>query len=73
MSNIRLLPLKPKQKHRPKKLFEFKLNSFGVPDLEKQSNGGPVPDKIKYYGTYLYENERGLFNQLFDEYGSKII
>jgi len=46
---------------RPSKIsYERHLNQKGIPDTEKKSNGGRVPDYVKY-GTWLRVNDVDAF------------
>jgi hypothetical protein len=39
------------------------LNQQGIPDMEKKSNGGLVPD-FAQYGTWLKNNNPSRFNAI---------
>ena len=43
-------------KTRTKKQYENYLNEFNVPESEKKSEGGRIPDKSKL-GTWLRKND----------------
>lgn len=48
---------------RPSKIsYERHLNQKGIPDIEKKSNGGRVPDYVKY-GTWLRVNDVDTFEK----------
>jgi hypothetical protein len=40
------------------------LNEIGVPNNDKKSNGGRIPDTAKY-GNWLYKNDPIAFNSSF--------
>ena len=51
-----------RKENRPSKIsYEKHLNGLGVPEELKKSNGGHVPDYVKY-GTWLRVN----FNEQFE-------
>lgn len=46
-----------KKENRPSKIaYERHLNQMGVPEKLKRSNGGYIPDYVKY-GTWIRINE----------------
>ena len=50
-----------------KKQYEELLNYIGVPDSDKKSNGGRIPDNVKY-GSWLRRNDPVAFNAGFNDY-----
>lgn len=49
-------------------LFEKELNKYGIPEFEKQSNGGKIPDDIEDYGTYLRNHYYKTFMMRYQEW-----
>jgi len=47
-----------------KSLYELVLNDTGIPENEKKSNEGQIPDSAKY-GTWLRKYDTDLFNVNF--------
>lgn len=37
------------------------LNELGVPENDKRSNGGLIPDRTTKYGNWLYRNDPTAF------------
>lgn len=57
---------------RPSKIsYERHLNQSGIPDAEKKSNGGKIPDYVKY-GTWLRVNDVDLFETSYREWKAKV-
>ena len=54
-------------KQRTKKQYENYLNDFNVPESEKKSNGGPIPNKSKL-GTWLRKNDPIAFEVGYREF-----
>ncbi|MFO7979059.1 MAG: hypothetical protein R6U64_10410 [Bacteroidales bacterium] len=53
---------------RPSKIsYERHLNQSGIPDQDKKSNGGSIPDYVKY-GTWLRVNDADLFEKTYREW-----
>lgn len=50
-----------------KKNYENYLNGFPIPEDDKKSNGGRIPDDAKY-GTWLRKNDTIAFNVGYNEY-----
>jgi hypothetical protein len=44
------------------KSYEQDLNDFGVPEEEKESNGGRIPDRCTKYGSWIRRNDPIAFN-----------
>jgi hypothetical protein len=50
-----------RKEDRPSKIaYERHLNQMGIPEDRKKSNGGRIPDYVKY-GTWMRVNEPGAF------------
>jgi hypothetical protein len=50
-----------RKEDRPSKIaYERHLNQMGIPEDRKKSNGGRIPDYVKY-GTWMRVNEPGTF------------
>lgn len=47
-----------------KTTFERELSDKGIPEDEKQSKGGKVPDRTKNYGLWMRFNQRPRFEAL---------
>ena len=57
---------------RPSKIaYEKHLNEEGVPEDNKKSNGGIIPDYVKY-GTWLRVNDPDLFETGYREWQIKM-
>ena len=54
-------------KTRTKKQYENYFNDFNVPESEKKSNGGPIPNKSKL-GTWLRKHEPAAFMCGYNEF-----
>ena len=53
---------------RPSKIsYERHLNELGVPDKQKKSKGGIIPDYVKY-GTWLRVNDPEKFLNGYEDY-----
>lgn len=50
-----------------KKMYEEYLNEIGIPEDDKQSNGGRIPDYCNY-GAWLRKNDPIAFNCGLYEY-----
>lgn len=50
-----------------KKDFEKLLNELGIPNDDKKSNGGRIPDHAKY-GTWLRRNDPIAFTVAYHDY-----
>lgn len=56
---------------RPSKIsYERHLNQSGVPDKERKSKGGIIPDYVKY-GTWLRVNNPDKFIKGYEAYKAK--
>jgi len=44
-------------------VFEHLLNDMGIPESAKAINGGPVPNYIKNYGSWLRRANRNAFRK----------
>ncbi len=57
---------------RPSKIaYERHLNERGIPEKQKKSNGGHIPDYVKY-GTWLRVNDPELFEDGYQEWKAKM-
>ncbi len=57
---------------RPSKIsYERHLNKEGIPEKQKKSNGGHIPDYVKY-GTWLRVNDPELFEKTYQEWRAKV-
>jgi hypothetical protein len=57
---------------RPSKIsYERYLNELGIPEDQKKSNGGHIPDYVKY-GTWLRVNEAEKFESDYQEWKAKV-
>ena len=54
---------------RTKKQYENYLNDFNVPESEKKSNGGLIPDKSKL-GTWLRKHDPIAFEVGYREFSN---
>ncbi len=50
-----------------KKTYTEYLNQIGIPDEEKKSNGGRIPDSVKY-GNWLRKNDSIAFRLGFSDW-----
>lgn len=50
-----------------KKDFELYLNCMGIPEDDKRSNGGRIPDNAKY-GAWLRKNDPIAFEIGYQEF-----
>ena len=48
--------------------YERWVNEVGVPDDEKQSNRGRIPDRCQNYGTWTRRNDPIAFNVGYQEW-----
>ncbi len=56
---------------RPSKIaYERYLNQLGVPENDRKSNGGRIPDYVKY-GTWIRVNETEKFESGYEEFKAK--
>ncbi len=61
-----------KKEERPSKIaYERHLNQQGIPEKQKKSNGGHIPDYVKY-GTWLRMNDPELFEDGYQEWKVKM-
>ncbi|MDX9941330.1 MAG: hypothetical protein RBS53_03830 [Bacteroidales bacterium] len=57
---------------RPSKIsYERHLNQLGIPEQEKKSNGGIIPDYVKY-GTWLRVNNSEFFEEGYQAWKAKV-
>lgn len=57
---------------RPSKIsYERHLNEMGIPETQKRSNDGPIPDYVKY-GTWLRVNDTEKFERGYREWKAKV-
>ncbi len=57
---------------RPSKIsYERHLNQLGIPEDDKKSKGGKIPDYVKY-GTWLRVNDPEAFETGYQEWKAKI-
>ena len=56
---------------KSKKTYEIMLNTIGVPEAEKKSNGGRVKDNV-LYGSWLRRNDPIQFEVCHNEYVGKL-
>ena len=52
---------------KTKLAYEEYLNEMGIPEDDKRSNGGRIPDKCKY-GTWVRKNDSTMFEVGFREW-----
>ena len=50
-----------------KKQAEQSLNELGVPEHDKRSNGGLIPDRTQNYGSWLRRNDPIAFYYAIDD------
>ncbi len=50
-----------------RKQYEENLNNMGVPEMDKKSNGGRIPDNAKY-GSWLRKHDTIMFNLGYNEW-----
>jgi len=61
-----------KKENRPSKIaYERHLNQMGVPEKLKRSNGGYIPDYVKY-GTWIRINEPENFESGYASWKEKM-
>lgn len=61
-----------RKEDRPSKIaYERHLNQSGIPEEEKKSNGGKIPDYVKY-GTWLRVNRSEFFENTYQEWKAKM-
>ncbi|MEE4177386.1 MAG: hypothetical protein V2I46_07750 [Bacteroides sp.] len=57
---------------RPSKIsYERHLNQLGIPEQEKKSSGGIIPDYVKY-GTWLRVNDPDAFEEGYQAWKAKV-
>lgn len=57
---------------RPSKIsYERHLNQLGIPEQQKKSNGGIIPDYVKY-GTWLRVNDADGFEEGYQVWKAKV-
>jgi hypothetical protein len=57
---------------RPSKIsYERHLNQLGIPENDKKSNGGIIPDYVKF-GTWLRVNNPDAFESGYREWKAKV-
>jgi hypothetical protein len=57
---------------RPSKIsYERHLNQLGIPENDKKSNGGIIPDYVKF-GTWLRVNNPDAFENGYREWKAKV-
>lgn len=57
---------------RPSKIsYERHLNQLGIPEDDKKSKGGKIPDYVKY-GTWLRVNDPEAFEAGYQEWKAKV-
>ena len=59
--------IEARRKPLTRKEYEDLLNYIGAPDSDKKSNGGRIPDNVKY-GSWLRRNDPVAFNAGFNDY-----
>ena len=61
-----------RKEDRPSKIaYERHLNQEGIPEFEKRSNGGPIPDYVKF-GTWVRVNRQEVFESGYQEWKNKV-
>ncbi|TVQ92661.1 MAG: hypothetical protein EA393_03175 [Bacteroidetes bacterium] len=61
-----------RKEERPSKIsYERYLNELGIPEDQKKSNGGHIPDYVKY-GTWLRVNDSEKFENDYQEWKAKV-
>ncbi len=61
-----------RKEDRPSKIaYERYLNQMGIPEERKKTNGGDIPDYVKY-GTWLRVNEPEYFRQSYEEWKTEM-
>ncbi len=61
-----------RKEDRPSKIsYERQLNQKGIPEDQKKSNGGRIPDYVKY-GTWLRVNDPEYFQKTYEEWKAKM-
>lgn len=61
-----------RKEERPSKIaYEKYLNQEGIPEDQKRSKGGNIPDYVKY-GTWLRVNNPELFEKGYREWKAKV-
>lgn len=53
---------------RTKNDYEEYLNDLGVPESDKKSNGGLIPDRTRLYGSWLRKNDSIMFEVTYNEW-----
>ena len=60
-----------RKEDRPSKIaYERHLNQEGIPEAQKKSKGGQIPDYVKY-GTWLRVNMPDQFEEGYQEWKRK--
>jgi hypothetical protein len=54
-------------KERTRTAYEAYLNEIGIPEDDKRSNGGRIPDRAKY-GTWLRNQDPIAFNAGYNDW-----
>ena len=61
-----------RKEERPSKIaYERHLNQQGIPEEQKKSSGGHIPDYVKY-GTWLRVNDQELFEKSYQAWKTKM-
>ncbi len=61
-----------RKEDRPSKIaYERHLNQLGIPEGQKKSKGGIIPDYVKY-GTWLRVNEPEFFLETYQAWKAKV-
>lgn len=61
-----------RKEDRPSKIaYERHLNQMGIPDNLKKTNGGHIPDYVKY-GTWMRVNEPQNFESGYQSWKEKM-
>lgn len=59
--------MKTAEEKKYKKEYEEYLNDHSIPEDDKRSNGGRIPDHVKY-GTWLRRNDPIAFSVGYNEF-----
>ncbi len=61
-----------RKEDRPSKIaYERYLNQLGIPEEQKKSKGGIIPDYVKY-GTWLRVNDPDFFQKTYQAWKAKV-
>lgn len=61
-----------RKEDRPSKIsYERHLNQNGIPEDQKKSKGGRIPDYVKY-GTWLRVNDPDFFESTYQAWKAKV-